>query len=137
MREGAEVAYLLSVFVHGLDLTVDLEPVSAKSNEIPVTPRLLLRLPLRGRVVVDALLTQEVIAETVVQAGGDYVMTVNGNQPGLQQELRRVFATPEPTPGQAETVESYERRPGRREYRRLTVVAPPAKDELTWGWARQ
>lgn len=138
LREGAEVAHLLSVFVHELGLTLDLEPVSTKTNEIPATPKLLLRLPLRGRVVVvDALLTQETIAETIVRAGGDYVMPVKGNQPGLQQALQQVFAQPSLPRWRRETTESYEKGHGRRELRRLTVIAPPAKVRLKWGWVRQ
>jgi len=138
LREGAEVAHLLSVFVHELGLTLDLEPVSTKTNEIPATPKLLLRLPLRGRVVVvDALLTQEEIAETVVRAGGEYVMPVKGNQPGLQQELQQVFTQPFPSRWRPETRETYEEGHGRRELRRLTLVAPPAKVRLQWGWVRQ
>jgi predicted transposase YbfD/YdcC len=138
LREGAEVAHLLSAFVHDLGLTLDLEPVKRKSNEIRAAPRLLLRLPLRGRiVVVDALLTQEKIAEAVVGAGGDYVMPVKGNQPGLQAALQAVFAAPLPRPWRSETAETYERGHGRRELRRLTVVAPPARERLDWGWARQ
>lgn len=138
LREGAEVAHLLSVFVHELGLTLDLEPVSTKTNEIPGTPKLLLRLPLRGRVVVvDALLTQEAIAETVVRAGGDYVMPVKGNQPGLQQTLQEVFSQPFRPRWRPETTETYEKGHGRGELRRLTVVTPPAKVRLQWGWVQQ
>lgn len=138
LREGAEVAHLLSVFVHELGLTLDLEPVSTKTNEIPATPKLLLRLPLRGRVVVvDALLTQAEIAETVVRAGGEYVMPVKGNQPGLQQELQQVFSQPLRSRWRPETSETYDEGHGRREFRRLTIVSPPAQARLQWGWVRQ
>ena len=138
LREGAAVAHLLSVFTHELGITLDLEPVARKSNEIPAAPPLLLRLPLRGRiVVVDALLTQETLAETVVQAGGEYVMPVKGNQPGLQSALQELFAGPLPRDWQAETATSYDRGHGRREYRRLLVVAPPPTERWDWGRARQ
>lgn len=109
LREGAEVAHLLSVFVHDLGLTLDLEPVSTKTNEIPATPKLLLRLPLRGRVVVvDALLTQEAIAAAVVRAGGAYVMPVMGNQPGLEQVLQEVFSQQFPPGWRPQTVATYD-----------------------------
>lgn len=138
LREGAEFAHLLSVFVHELGLTLDLDPVSTKSNEIPATPKLLLRLPLRGRViVVDALLTQEEIPETVVRAGGDYLLPVKGNQPGLMQELQPVFSRPCLPRWRLESTEANDEGHGRRELRRLTVAAPPAKARLKWGWVRQ
>lgn len=138
LREGAEVAHLLSVFTHELGITLDLEPVARKSNEIPAAPKLLLRLPLRGRVVVvDALLTQETVAQAVLDAGGDYVMPVKGNQPGLRQNLQALFAERLATAWQPESAESYDRGHGRREYRRLCVVEPPAGERWDWGRARQ
>jgi predicted transposase YbfD/YdcC len=138
LREGAEVAHLLSAFTHELGITLDLEPVTRKSNEIPAAPKLLLRLPVRGRVVVvDALLTQEELAVGLVTAGADYVMPVKGNQPGLQEALQEVFATVLPENWQPETVERYERGHGRRELRRLTLVAPPPGERLDWGRVRQ
>jgi predicted transposase YbfD/YdcC len=138
LREGSEVAHLLSVFTHDLGLTLDLEPVQRKSNEIPAAPKLLLRLPVRGRiVVVDALLTQEAIATALVEAGADYVMPVKGNQSGLQQELQQLFAGPLPQNWQPHVAESYAIGHGRRELRRLTVVAPPPGERLDWGRARQ
>jgi len=138
LREGAEVAHLLSVFTHDLGITLDLEPVERKSNEIPAAPRLLLRLPLAGRIIlVDALLTQEEIARALVAAGADYVMPVKGNQPGLQGELRQLFSEPLPETWQREVAETWERGHGRREYRRLTVVEPPVGERWDWGRARQ
>lgn len=54
------MAHLLSVFVNELGLTLNLEPVSTKINEIPGTSKLLLRMPPRcWAVVLDALVTQE------------------------------------------------------------------------------
>jgi predicted transposase YbfD/YdcC len=138
LREGSEVAHLLSVFSHDLGVTLDLEPVKRKSNEIPAAPKLLLRLPIRGRiVVVDALLTQETIATTLLEAGADYVMPVKGNQPGLQQELQQLFAARLPQDWQPQVAETYDAGHGRRELRRLTLVAPPPGARLDWGRARQ
>jgi predicted transposase YbfD/YdcC len=138
LREGSEVAHLLSVFTHDLGITLDLEPVERKSNEIPAAPKLLLRLPVAGRIVlVDALLTQEETARALVEAGADYVMPVKGNQPGLAGELRQLFSEPLPETWQREAAETYERGHGRREFRRLVVVEPPLGERLDWGRARQ
>jgi predicted transposase YbfD/YdcC len=138
LREGATVAHLLSVFVHNLGITVDLEPVAQKSNEIPGAPKLLLRLPVAGRtVVVDALLTQETLAVALVKAGADYVMPVKGNQPGLQEELATIFAEPVPAKWRLERVDVGNKGHGRKEWRRLTLIAPPLGERLDWGRSQQ
>jgi len=69
----------------GSELTED------KSNEIPAGQRLLSRSDLQGqRVTMDALHTQDQTARIVVQErGGDYLMTVKGNQPGVAAELKK------------------------------------------------
>jgi hypothetical protein len=67
------------------------EMVQDSSNEIPAVQRLLPRVELEGqRVTMDALHTQDETARLVVQeGGGDYLMTVKGNQPGIAATLRR------------------------------------------------
>jgi hypothetical protein len=62
------------------------EVVAEKSNEIPAVRKLCERIDLEGRLVsVDALHTQTQTARQIVMDhGGDYLLTVKGNQPGLQ-----------------------------------------------------
>ncbi len=61
------------------------ERVEEHSNEIPAVQRLLPRVDVENqRVTLDALHTQAETARLIVQeGGGDYLMTVKGNQPGL------------------------------------------------------
>ena len=61
------------------------EVVADKSNEIPAVRTLCQRLELEGRLVsIDALHTQTQTARDVVLAhGGDYLLTVKGNQPSV------------------------------------------------------
>jgi len=70
------------------------EAVSAGSNEIPAIQRLLARTDLTGKTaVMDALNTQVETARKVVQdCGGDYVLTVKGNQKGLGRTLDQLWA---------------------------------------------
>ena len=42
----------------------------------------------------DALLTQRQVAQTIVDAGGDYVMIVKENQPQLKADIELVFTLP-------------------------------------------
>jgi len=65
----------------------------AKSNEIPAGRQLLGRLDLAGKIVLsDAAHTQVETAQQILFAqGGDYLMTVKGNQKTLQATLQTLF----------------------------------------------
>jgi len=138
LRAGAEVAHLVSIFTSELGITLDLDPVDTKSSELDAAPRLLLRLPIAGRTLVaDALFTQPSISAAVVKAGADYVLPVKGNQPGLQAELRAVFAAPLPYDWRCEEAETFNRAHGRQEHRRLVLVAPPPEERVDWPGVQQ
>ena len=70
--------------------------VPEKTNEIPAVRDLCQRLDLQGRLVsIDALHTQTQTAREVVQAhGGDYLLTVKANQPGLQATVQAQVPDP-------------------------------------------
>lgn len=64
----------------------------ARSNEITALPRLLEMLDLKGlTVTIDAMGCQKAIAGQIVDKGGDYVLAVKDNQPGLHADVQRVF----------------------------------------------
>ena len=65
----------------------------AKSNEIPAARQVLRRLDLAGKLVItDALHTQvETGQQILFEQGGDYLLTVKGNQPTLQATLQNLF----------------------------------------------
>jgi hypothetical protein len=97
-QAGVPGAHLLSAVSHRLGLTLGQTAVDAKTNEIPCVQTLLQGLLLEGRVfTMDALLTQRPIATAVVAGGGDYVMTVKGNQPRLRDDIQTVFDSPPPS----------------------------------------
>jgi hypothetical protein len=68
------------------------EPVAEGSNEIPAVQAVLKRIDLEGSLVTaDALNTQAETARIVVQEkGGDYLLPVKGNQPGVQKNVRQL-----------------------------------------------
>lgn len=67
--------------------------VDAKTNEHKAALELLGILPLSGKVVVgDAMFCQRDLAEQVVDSGGDYVLAVKDNQPGLEIDIKAGFA---------------------------------------------
>lgn len=67
------------------------EPVGEGSNEIPAAQELLRRAPIEGMLVsADALHTQTETARLIVQdRGADYLLTVKGNQPTLEDNVRQ------------------------------------------------
>lgn len=70
--------------------------VDQKTNEIPVAQELIPPLDLEGRLVsLDALHTQDETARKVVmEAGGDYLLTVKKNQPTLLENVQKKVAAP-------------------------------------------
>jgi hypothetical protein len=67
--------------------------VDAKTNEHKAALKLLGLLPLKGAVVTgDAMFCQRDVAEAITDAGGDYVLTVKANQPGLEVDIGAGFA---------------------------------------------
>ncbi|NQU09828.1 ISAs1 family transposase [bacterium] len=68
------------------------ERVAAKSNEIPAVQELLRRAPIEGALVTaDALHTQAQTARIITQErGGDYLLTVKANQPGVADSVRQL-----------------------------------------------
>lgn len=64
-----------------------------KSNEIPAARQLLDRLDLCGKITLtDAAHTQVETGQKILyEKGGDFLMTVKGNQPTLQQTLQDLF----------------------------------------------
>jgi predicted transposase YbfD/YdcC len=103
-------------------------------NEISVIPALLKRLDLSGALVtLDAAGCQTEILRDIRKGGGDYLVTVKGNQPGLQQAVEAaVAAACEKDLAECPTVASVEDGHGRHEERYVTVI--PAPDGLPEGW---
>ena len=70
--------------------------IKAGEGELTVAPTLLKALDLQGKVVIgDALFAQRNLSIQIVQAKGDYVWKVKGNQETLEADIARVFA-PDP-----------------------------------------
>lgn len=66
--------------------------VDEKSNEITAIPQLLNVLDLHGCIVtIDAMGTQKDIAQQIIEAGGDYVLSLKGNQGNLFQDVEQLF----------------------------------------------
>jgi len=120
-KPGAPETQLLSVLAHEVGLTLTQQAVAAKTNEITEVETVLGAIVLTGRIVtMDALLTQRQVAQTIVEAGGDYVMIVKDNQPQLKADIELVFTLP-PAGDRQASVRTVDLGHGRIETRHLTT----------------
>ena len=92
-RDGAVPGqHLVAVYAPAVEAVLAQVRVDAKTNEHKAALQLLGLIPLEGKVVVgDALFCQRDLAERVVADGGDYVLLVKDNQPGLQADIAAAF----------------------------------------------
>lgn len=100
-KQGAPLT-LVSLVRHESAVVLAQQAVDQKTNEITVVPALLAGCALRGTVTtMDALLTQQEIAQQILDQGGDYLMVVKRNQPTLFEAIEVLFDTP-PIPASAD-----------------------------------
>jgi len=67
-------------------------PIDSKTNEIPVAQRVLPRMYLNGVIVTaDALHAQRETCRLIIEAYGDYILGLKGNQPSMKEILADVF----------------------------------------------
>jgi predicted transposase YbfD/YdcC len=84
--------YLLAAYMPGAGVVLMQVVIKAGEGELTLTPEVLKVLDLRGKVVTgDALFAQHNLSIQIVEAGGDYVWKVKGNQPTLESDIARVF----------------------------------------------
>jgi predicted transposase YbfD/YdcC len=66
--------------------------VSSKSNEITAIPALLEMLDISGCIItIDAMGTQKLIAEKIIAADADYILSLKNNHPTLHQQVKTWF----------------------------------------------
>ncbi len=93
---GARATHLVSLCRHRLGLVFGQVAVGDKANEIAASDDLLALLMLTGVVVTgDAIFTQRAIAQTILDAGNDYLLVVKGAQPTQHEEIVTLFADPD------------------------------------------
>ena len=81
--------HLVSAWATANSISLGQVAVDEKSNEIPAIPELLMLLDVKGALVtIDAMGCQKEIAATILERGGDYVLTVKDNQPTLLADVQ-------------------------------------------------
>ena len=90
--KGQPALHTVSAWLSEAGLVLGQCKTADKSNEIIAIPELLGVLDLSGaRVTIDAIGCQTEIASTIVERGGDYLLSVKENQPTLHQDIVRTF----------------------------------------------
>ncbi len=89
--------HAVSAFCHELGVVLAQLGVDHAQHEaeLTVVPALIAQIDWEGRVLTgDALYCQRNLCRQVVEAGGDYVVLVDDNQPTLNADIAQVFAPP-------------------------------------------
>jgi predicted transposase YbfD/YdcC len=89
---GKAAIYMVNAWATQNQLVLGQTKVADKSNEITAIPELLRLLDISGCIVtIDAIGTQSEITETIVDAGGDYLLAVKENQGHLFEDIQCIF----------------------------------------------
>lgn len=89
---GKKAIHMVSAWGEANGLVLGQQKVDEKSNEITAIPLLLEALDLTGCIVtIDAMGCQADIAEQIIDQGGDYVLSLKGNQGHLHEDVAEMF----------------------------------------------
>jgi predicted transposase YbfD/YdcC len=125
-RAGLGMLHAVSAWATEQHLLLGQVMTDAKSNEITAIPKLLELLDLHGAFVsIDAIGCQKAIAKQIVAQGGNYVLTVKGNQGQLLEDIQETVAKAIEGELPEKDIEEYTRFDsghGRREERSYVVI---------------
>ena len=132
-RDEGNPLHIVTACASELGLILAQEKTEDKSNEIKAIPRLLKCLDLSGAIVtIDAMGCQKNIAKQVREQGGDYLLSLKGNQSTLHEDVKTFFES-EPIDKEYRNFdepkfsfdisESIEKDHGRIELRRVRVTS--------------
>lgn len=84
--------HLLSIYVPEQGLVLVEAKVDQKENEIVVAPQILKQVALSGAIVMgDAMHAQREISSQILEAGGEFLWTIKGNQPRTAWAIEKLF----------------------------------------------
>ena len=91
--KGKKAIHIVSAWTTENGVALGQVKVDDKSNEITAIPELLRVLDIKGCLVtIDAMGCQREIAQTIVDAGADYLLAVKGNQQTLAEDVEQELA---------------------------------------------
>ena len=131
--------HIVSAWATECHLTLGQVAVDDKSNEITAIPQLLELLDVHGALVtIDAMGCQKAIAKKIVDGGGDYVLSVKGNQPNLLADIQETIAEALDSGQENVAYHTYETKDtghGREEMRSYVIVTDLDKIRDRKEWA--
>jgi predicted transposase YbfD/YdcC len=90
-----EGLHIVTAFATESGLTLGMEKVADKSNEITAIPALLERLHIKGQIIsIDAMGCQKAIVQLIRRKEADYVLALKGNQGTLHKDIDLYFCDP-------------------------------------------
>lgn len=131
---GRSAIHIVSAFATEYGLVLGQRKVDGKSNEITAIPELLDLLALDGcTVTMDAMGAQKEICRQIVESGGNYVISLKGNQGTLHSDVKLFFAE-QAKEVDWKTCETTDAGHGRVEVRKCTVTSDIAwlKEQHDW-----
>jgi predicted transposase YbfD/YdcC len=133
---GGNTPYIVSAFLSEIGISVGQLKVEDKSNEITAIPDLLDLIDVKGMIVtIDAIGTQENIANKIVEKNGNFVLKVKDNQKDLKNDIQTYFdMNKEENLNIAEYTTIPEKCHGRIEYRKyyLSFETNVISDKNKW-----
>jgi predicted transposase YbfD/YdcC len=138
--KGWRPLHVVSAWATECHLSLGQVAVDEKSNEITAIPRLLELLDLKDALVtLDAMGCQKEIARQVVEAGGDYILTVKENQPHLLEDVQACVGAALANDfggGHCDTWQTKDSGHGRQEVRTYAIIADPEGIRNREEWAK-
>jgi predicted transposase YbfD/YdcC len=121
-------------------LTLLVEPVKEKSNEITAFPLILSTLDRIGMlarkvITIDAMGCQRELAMSIINYGADYMFCLKGNQSGLLDEVKTLFNNLDnlgPEFGIQRYTSPHSKANGRIEYRTITSINLRSPAAASW-----
>jgi predicted transposase YbfD/YdcC len=121
-ERGTTAPHLVSALAHDGTAVFGQRRIYSKSNEIPAVRKLLKDMMITGCVLtLEVMHTHVETAKAIRRVGGEYVMTVKANQPGLYARVRDQPWAQIPV-GWSDPVERGHGREERRSYKIVTVT---------------
>ena len=91
-QDKFQAVHLISLFAHKSGVVLAQSEVESEASEVSTAPCLLQQIEWEGRVLTgDAAYCQREICKQVVEAGGDYLFVVKGNQQQLRDDIADCF----------------------------------------------
>jgi predicted transposase YbfD/YdcC len=91
-KSQLKTLHMVSAWSNEHRLVLGQTKVSEKSNEITAIPALLEMLDISGCIItIDAMGTQKSIAQKIIEADSDYVLSLKDNHPTLHQQVKKWF----------------------------------------------